>query len=51
MIMEYEVAKQLKEAGYHADELGKLATAFRRMPELFEATLGYPQLTRRSSEG
>jgi hypothetical protein len=29
-----------------ADELGKLAKSFRQMPEMFEPTLGFPQLTR-----
>ncbi len=29
-----------------AEELGKLAKSFRQMPEMFEPTLGFPQLTR-----
>jgi hypothetical protein len=29
-----------------AEELGKLAKSFRETPKSFEATLGFPQLTR-----
>lgn len=33
-----------------AGKLGDLAARLRKMPEIFESTLGFPQLTRRSAE-